>query len=118
MRQPSYLAVFDHGRTVAEGQPAELKRRLPGGHIRLQFAAKDTLDAAAGLLPGATREEENLTLQVPGAGTVGSLTPLLHRLADASIEVEQLSVHTPDLDDVFFAVTGHPSIDEKETVLR
>jgi ABC-2 type transport system ATP-binding protein len=112
------IAVLDHGRIVAEGTPAELKRRIPGGHIRLQFATAHTMNAAAGLLSTASREEENLALQVPGAGTVASLRPLLERLARAGVEVEQISVHTPDLDDVFFAVTGHHSTDEQEAALR
>ena len=55
------------------------------------------------------RDEENLTLQVPSDGTVASLRHLLGQLDDAGIEVEQLSIHTPDLDDVFFAVTGRPA---------
>ena len=46
-------------------------------------------------------------LDVPSDGSVASLRRLLERLDDARIEVEQLSVHSPDLDDVFFAVTGH-----------
>jgi ABC-2 type transport system ATP-binding protein len=112
------IAVLDHGRIVAEGTPAELKRRIPGGHIRLQFATAHTMNAAAGLLSTASREEENLALQVPGAGTVASLRPLLERLARAGVEVEQISVHTPDLDDVFFAVTGHHSTDEQEAAPR
>jgi ABC-2 type transport system ATP-binding protein len=112
------IAVLDHGRIVAEGTPAELKRRIPGGHIRLQFATAHTMNAAVGLLSTASREEENLALQVPGAGTVASLRPLLERLARAGVEVEQISVHTPDLDDVFFAVTGHHSTDEQEAALR
>ena len=88
--------------------PDELKRRIPGGHVRLQFADPDAWKSAAGLLGAASRDEENLTLQVPSDGTVASLRRLLGRLDDARIEVEQLSIHTPDLDDVFFAVTGRP----------
>ena len=46
---------------------------------------------------------------MPTDGTVASLRRLLGLLDDAGIEVEHLSIHTPDLDDVFFAVTGHPT---------
>jgi ABC-2 type transport system ATP-binding protein len=117
------VAVLDHGRIVAEGSPGDLKRRIPGGHVSLQFAAPDAWKSAAGLLGPVSRDEENLTLQVPGDGTVASLRRLLGRLDDARIEVEQLSIHTPDLDDVFFAVTGRPAaepgqISEKEATLR
>jgi ABC-2 type transport system ATP-binding protein len=117
------IAVLDHGRIVAEGSPGELKRRIPGGHVRLQFTAQEAWKSAAGLLGPVSRDEENLTLQVPGDGTVASLRRLLGRLEDAHIEVEQLSIHTPDLDDVFFAVTGRPAAEqdqnaEKEATLR
>ncbi len=103
------IAVLDHGRVVAAGTAAELKRRIPGGHILLRFAAPDALNLAAHLLTEADADEENLTLQVPGDGSLTSLRALLNRLDGAAVEVEQLSIHTPDLDDVFFAVTGHPT---------
>jgi ABC-2 type transport system ATP-binding protein len=50
---------------------------------------------------------------VPSDGSLKSLRALLDRLDYAAIEVGSLSIHTPDLDDVFFALTGHPST-EKE----
>jgi ABC-2 type transport system ATP-binding protein len=106
------VAVLERGRIVADGTPDELKRQIPGGHIRLQFADPDALRAAAGLLPAATPEEEKLVLQVPSDGRVASLRLLLDELDDASVEVEQLSIHTPDLDDVFFAITGQPTGEE------
>jgi ABC-2 type transport system ATP-binding protein len=117
------IAVLDRGRIVAEGSPGELKRRVPGGHVWLQFAAPEAWKSAAALLGPVSHDEENLTLQVPSDGTVASLRRLLGRLDDARIEVEQLSIHTPDLDDVFFAVTGRPSTEqehnsEKEVTLR
>jgi ABC-2 type transport system ATP-binding protein len=104
-----HVAVLDSGRIVAEGTPAELKRRVPGGHVRLQFASSLGLSAAAGLLPDASPDGDQLTLQVPGDGSVASLRRLLDELAGAGVDVEQLSIHTPDLDDVFFAVTGRPA---------
>ena len=103
--------MLDGGRIVAEGTPAELKARVPGGHIELAFARRAELDAAAAvlapaLLAPAGRDDDALTLQLAGDGRVGTLRTLLRRLDDASIEVEALAVHTPDLDDVFFALTG------------
>jgi len=100
------VAVLDGGRIVAEGTPAELKTRIPGGHIELTFADRAGLDAAALVLDPAGRDDDALTLQLAGDGRVGTLRTLLRRLDDASIEVEALAVHTPDLDDVFFALTG------------
>jgi ABC-2 type transport system ATP-binding protein len=106
------IAVLDRGRIVAEGTPDELKRRIPGGHVRLAFADPDALRTAAGLLAAATHEEDKLVLQVPSDGRVPSLRRLLDELDDACVEVEQLSIHTPDLDDVFFALTGRPTGEE------
>jgi ABC-2 type transport system ATP-binding protein len=99
------IALLDRSRIVAEGTPAELKRRIPGGHLRLQFADRASLDAAANRLAVATRDDEALTLQVPSDGGARSVRALLNEL-DESIEVEALSICTPDLDDVFFALTG------------
>jgi ABC-2 type transport system ATP-binding protein len=104
-----HIAVLDHGRIVAEGTADELKRRIPGGHIRLQFASPDALHAAAAVLAAANADEGALVIQVPGDGGVDSLRRLLEQLDNAQIDVEHLSIHTPDLDDVFFAVTGHPT---------
>ncbi len=102
------IAVLDQGRIVAEGTPEELKDRIPGGHVRLHFAGPDLLRSAAGLLPVAAPDEDQLVLQVPADGTVDALRALLDQLHEAGIAVERLSVHTPDLDDVFLAVTGSP----------
>jgi ABC-2 type transport system ATP-binding protein len=107
------IAVLDHGRIVAEGSPEQLKSRIPGGHIQLQFAGPRELESAAHALGTASRDDEALTLQVPSDGSLRSLRALLDRLDYAAIEVGSLSIHTPDLDDVFFALTGHPSA-EKE----
>jgi ABC-2 type transport system ATP-binding protein len=102
------IALLDHGRIVAEGTADELKRRIPGGHIELRFAAQSELDSAGRLLAAASGDEEALTLQVPGDGNVEALRALLNQLDRAAIRVEGLSIHTPDLDDVFFALTGQP----------
>ena len=101
------IAVLDHGRIVAEGTPAELKRRIPGGHVELQFADPVALRRPRRCSTSPCPRTSKLALQVPGDGTLASLRGLLGRLDDARVEVEDLSIHTPDLDDVFFAVTGH-----------
>jgi ABC-2 type transport system ATP-binding protein len=107
------IAVLDRGRIVAEGTPDELKRRIPGGHIHLQFADPAALHAAAALLDDATPDEERLVLRVPGNGDVASLRDLLAELDEARIAVEELSIHSPDLDDVFFAVTGQATLEQE-----
>jgi ABC-2 type transport system ATP-binding protein len=102
------IALLDHGRIVAEGTSAELKRRIPGGHVSLQFAYADDLEVAARALGAVSRDDDTLSLQVPNDGSVKSLRALLNQLDGASIEVTDLSIHMPDLDDVFLALTGQP----------
>jgi len=104
-----HIAMLDRGRIVAEGSAEQLKRRIPGGHVRLRFATADLLRSAADVLDAESVDEERLSLQAPSDGSVPSLRQLLEHLDDAGIEVEHLSIQTPDLDDVFFAVTGHPA---------
>ena len=110
-----HIAVLDRGKLVAEGTSAELKRLVPGGHISLQLADPAGLERAARTLGEVSRDDGQLILQVPSDGGMRSLRALLGRLDDESIAVEGLSVHTPDLDDVFLALTGHPD-NQKETV--
>ncbi|MEW2326715.1 ATP-binding cassette domain-containing protein [Micromonospora chersina] len=104
------IAVLDQGKLVAQGTPAELKRQIPGSHVRLRFAGDLELDSAMRVLTDATRDdEEDLILRVPSDGGARSLRALLAQLDTHSIEVEEFSVHTPDLDDVFLALTGRTS---------
>jgi ABC-2 type transport system ATP-binding protein len=114
------IALLDHGKLIAEGTAEELKRLVAGGHIVLRFHDLNGLEHAARLFDASVRDNDALTLQVPNDGTVRSLRTLLDSLDSASAEVEELSVHMPDLDDVFLALTGQPdtgSFDmQKETV--
>lgn len=99
------IAVLDRGRLVAEGTADELKRQVPGGHVRLRFPDTTRLEAAARVLTDSTRDDEN-ALRVPSDGRAKSLRVLLERLEEYSIDVEEFTVHTPDLDDVVLALTG------------
>jgi ABC-2 type transport system ATP-binding protein len=101
------IAVLDHGRLVAEGTSAELKQLVPGGHVSLRFTGAAELDLAARVLDTISRDEDELTLQVPSDGGVRSLYSLLERLNRADLEPAELTVQTPDLDDVFLALTDH-----------
>jgi ABC-2 type transport system ATP-binding protein len=99
------IAVLDGGKLVAVGTPDELKRGLPGGHVRLIFHGKPDLDRAADAVSPTTRDDEALALRVPSDGGVRALRDLLDRLDRAGVEVASLEVHTPDLEDVFHALT-------------
>jgi ABC-2 type transport system ATP-binding protein len=107
------IAVLDGGRIVADGTPDELKRLVPGGHVQLRFATGAALETASRLLDESVRDDASLTLTVPSDGGVRELRAVLDRLDANELEVEDLSIHTPDLDDVFFALTGR--VDTKGT---
>ena len=100
------IAVLDGGKIVASGTPDELKRLVPGGHIQLRFVDAAALDEASRVLSESARDDAALTLSVPATGGTAQLRALLDRLDAAQVEVDDLSIHTPDLDDVFFALTG------------
>ncbi|MFE9296693.1 ATP-binding cassette domain-containing protein [Streptomyces niveus] len=114
------IAVLDHGKLVAEGTAQELKRLIPGGHVQLRFADAESFETAvralSRTLDDMPRDEDALTLQVPSDGRVRSLRALLDLLDAESVEAEELSVHTPDLDDVFLALTGRPRTPTTTTV--
>jgi ABC-2 type transport system ATP-binding protein len=109
------VAVLDHGKLVAEGTPDQLKRQIPGGQVWLRFAGTTELSAAARVLTGSTPDEEGLILRVPSDGGNKSLRTLLDRLDEYAIDVEEFTVHMPDLDDVFLALTGHSSVPAEST---
>jgi ABC-2 type transport system ATP-binding protein len=100
------IAVLNDGRIAAEGTAEELKRIVPGGHVRLRFTDPAAYQSAAGALRAASRDDESLTLRIPSDGSQRELRTVLDRLDAAGVEADELAVHTPDLDDVFFALTG------------
>jgi ABC-2 type transport system ATP-binding protein len=102
------VAVLDDGRIAAEGSPEQLKRLIPGGHVRLRFADPAAYRSAALALHEVTRDDEAMTLQIPSDGSQRELGALLDWLDAVGVEADELTVHTPDLDDVFFALTGSP----------
>ena len=83
------VALLSRGRLVAEGTPDELKRLIPGGHITVRLA-----------------DEAELTVRIPEGGVVEALRGVLDRLDALDADVAGLAVHTPDLDDVFLALTN------------
>jgi ABC-2 type transport system ATP-binding protein len=103
------IAVLDEGELVAAGTADDLKRLVAGGHISLRFADTAALAAATRILGGVVPGDDTLALQVPTDGSVATLRSVLDRLAGESIAIEGLAVHTPNLDDVFFALTAHPN---------
>ncbi|MFF9202200.1 ATP-binding cassette domain-containing protein [Streptomyces sp. NPDC014986] len=103
------IAVLHDGRIAAEGSAEELKRIVPGGHVRLRFTDPAAYRSAASALREATRDDEALALQLPSDGSQRELRSILDWLDSAGVEADELTVHTPDLDDVFFALTDQPN---------
>ncbi|MET7860800.1 ATP-binding cassette domain-containing protein [Streptomyces sp. NPDC005318] len=116
-----HIAVLHDGKIAAEGSAEELKRLIPGGHVRLRFTDPTAYQSAASELGEASRDDEALTLQIPSDGSQRELRSILDRLDSAGIEADELTVHTPDLDDVFFTLTANTTVPSqpdqpKETV--
>ncbi|MER7709600.1 ATP-binding cassette domain-containing protein [Streptomyces werraensis] len=99
------IAVLHEGRIAAEGTAEQLKRIVPGGHVRLRFTDPAAYRTAAAALTEASRDDDALALQLPSDGTQRELRAILDHLDAAGIKADELTLHTPDLDDVFFALT-------------
>ena len=102
----SRVAVLDRGTIIADGAPSELKRRVGTGHLVLDLATPTALATASRVLPGAIADTDALTLRVDGNTDADSIRNTLVRLNDAQAPISNLRIVTPDLDDVFFALTG------------
>ncbi|MFD6618886.1 ATP-binding cassette domain-containing protein [Streptomyces albidoflavus] len=100
------IAVLNNGKIAAEGTAEQLKRIVPGGHVRLRFSDPDGYQDAVEALEGIGRDDDTLSLSIPSDGSQRELRAILDRLDAAGVEADELTVHTPDLDDVFFALTG------------
>ncbi|MFJ5274351.1 ATP-binding cassette domain-containing protein [Streptomyces sp. NPDC088358] len=112
------IALLHDGKIVAEGSAEELKRLIPGGHVRLRFTDPTAYRSAAATLREATRDDEALSLRIPSEGSQRELRSILDWLDSAGIEADELTVHTPDLDDVFFALTGSGTPDKTKEDVR
>jgi ABC-2 type transport system ATP-binding protein len=114
------VAILDRGRLVAEGSAQELKQQIPGGRIDVRFADTDAQLVAADALRMPDTHRDSPSLQIPTDGNVATLRRVLRDLDQAGVDVVDLAIHTPDLDDVFFALTGrgaHPAESRTEQEL-
>ncbi|MBX9389866.1 ATP-binding cassette domain-containing protein [Streptomonospora nanhaiensis] len=112
------IAVLNDGTIAAEGTAEELKRMVPGGHVRLRFTDPAAYRGAAAALPGTVPDDGSLALRIAGDGSQRELRSILDRLDTAGVEADELTVHTPDLDDVFFALTGGGVPQQAKEALR
>ncbi len=106
------IAVLDGGRIVAQGSPAELKRHVPGGTIHVHLTDPADLDNAAQAIPEGVRDDDQLTLSLPGSGDLAALQDVLDRLERSRVTVGHLDVTKASLDDAFLALTGYAAREE------
>jgi ABC-2 type transport system ATP-binding protein len=100
------VAILDRGRLVAEGSAQELKQLIPGGRIEVHFADAEAQLVAGDALGMPVTDQDSPSLQIPTDGNVATLRRVLRDLDEAGVDVVDLAIHTPDLDDVFLALTG------------
>jgi daunorubicin resistance ABC transporter ATP-binding subunit len=106
------IAVIDHGRIIAEGTGDELKDRVGGQVIDILLSAGDDRDRALQAVPGseATPERRRVLVHVDGEDdALAVLARVSNQLRDAAVDVRDLGLRRPTLDDVFLDLTGHPA---------
>lgn len=104
------LIVIDHGRIIARGTPLELKDQSGAASLVVTVSRPDEVQQAAGLLRaivGEVRVDEDARRLTAPSGDVAALTQVARQLDEAGIDVDDLGMQRPSLDDVFLSLTGH-----------
>ena len=103
------ISVIDHGRVIAHGTPAELKRLAGGQTIAVRPVAQDRLGEVATIISEVTGRRPDAAgggvLTVPVEGDAAFIEAV-RRLAAAEVEVAEVSLRLPSLDEVFVTLTG------------
>ncbi|HET9516654.1 MAG TPA: ATP-binding cassette domain-containing protein [Actinoplanes sp.] len=113
------IVVIDHGRAIAQGTADELKKQVGGERIELTVSAAETLDQTRVLLGSLAVGEISIdrrshSVTVPVTGGSGSLIEAVRLLDANSVQVSDIGLRRPTLDDVFLALTGHAPEDEQK----
>jgi ABC-2 type transport system ATP-binding protein len=103
------IAVLDGGRVVAEGTSDELKRRVAGQRLDLTASDPAALQLLRSRLPGQASDPDRLTLSVPTDGHAADVRALLDQIDPGRDLIARFAIHAASLDDVFLALTGHPT---------
>ena len=115
------IAVIDHGQVIAQGTSDELKDRIGGERLEVRLEDRSQCETAMRALAPMSDEEPAIeghvvTVNVRQRG--GTIVDAVRRLSEAGVEVEDLSLRRPTLDDVFLTLTGHaaeePAAEEEE----
>jgi ABC-2 type transport system ATP-binding protein len=104
------IAVIDHGRLIAEGTPDELKDRVGGERLEVRLADRDDAATAVDALAPMSDERpvaEDEVVRLPVRRRSGTIVEAVRRLDEAGVDVDDLALRRPSLDDVFLALTGH-----------
>jgi ABC-2 type transport system ATP-binding protein len=104
------IAVVDHGRIIARGTADELKAQVGGERIEVVVRDRDDLaKAVATLAPdgGGSFDQHTRRVTVAARGGAQELVDVVRRLGDARIQVDDVGLRRPTLDDVFLELTGH-----------
>jgi ABC-2 type transport system ATP-binding protein len=114
------IVVLNHGEVIAKGTSDELKSQVGGDRIELVVGAASDLPSAAELLrefgsgPAAT-EPEIRTLLLPVSGGSSAIVDVVRKLDENKINIADIALRRPTLDDVFLSLTGHAAEDKTET---
>jgi ABC-2 type transport system ATP-binding protein len=103
------IAVIDHGRVIAEGTPDELKDRVGGERLEVRVATREQAPIAARALAPMADEAplvEGDTVTTGVRQRSGVIVEAVRRLDEAGVEVDDITLRRPTLDDVFLALTG------------
>jgi ABC-2 type transport system ATP-binding protein len=113
------IAVIDHGRVIAEGTPDELKDRVGGERLEVTLRdyaqERDAIETLAPLAEERPKCEHGI-LVMPLDRARGDIAEAVRRLDAAEVQIADIAVRRPTLDDVFLSLTGHaaePSEDER-----
>ena len=112
------IVVVDHGRVIADGTAAELKAQTGGA--RLEVTLSEPNPGASAALGAYVAGEimvshDGRRLRAPVRSAAGFATTVVRALDEAGIIVDDIDVHQPSLDDVFFALTGHATDEDAGT---
>jgi len=116
------IVVIDHGRVIAGGTAAELKAQTGGARLEVTLSAPDAAAPAALERFVAGRVDvshDGRRLRAPVHAAAGLATTVVRALDEAGITVDDIDIHQPSLDDVFFDLTGHATdTDEADTEIE
>jgi ABC-2 type transport system ATP-binding protein len=111
------IAVIDQGSVIAEGTPGELKGQVGGERLEIHLCDDGRGEEAVAALASIASDRpfvEDGSVRVPVAERRGTIANAVRRLDDAGIAIDDISVSTPTLDDVFLNLTGHAAEPEAE----